>query len=187
VDQTGWVTVVTGAPGAGKSTVARQLAERFSPSVHLHTDDFWAAIKQGAIAPYLPEAHRQNEIVVAVLAQAAFGYARGGYHVIVDGVVGPWFLPPYRAAAAATGVPLHYVVLRPDEGTTLHRAAARGADALVDPGPVREMYRQFTALGALEPHAIDTTGWSVGATVGAVAAAVSSGRYASSGGSGRGL
>lgn len=54
----GTVVVLTGPPGAGKSTVARVLADRFMPSVHLHTDDFWHYIRRGWIAPYLPEAHR---------------------------------------------------------------------------------------------------------------------------------
>ena len=75
----GQVIVLAGPPGAGKSTVAAILADRFNPSVHLHSDDFWHFIKQGRIAPYLPEAHHQNQIVLNVLATAAFGYASGGY------------------------------------------------------------------------------------------------------------
>src|SRR5689334_1125692 len=84
----GAVVVLTGPPGAGKTTVARVLADRLTPSVHLHTDDFWHYIRQGWIAPYLPEAHRQNQVVINVVVQAAFGFAQGGYHVIVDGIVG---------------------------------------------------------------------------------------------------
>jgi hypothetical protein len=57
--------------------------------VHLYTDDFWHAIKRGWIAPYRSDAHGQNEVVIGVLADTAFGYARGGYEVVVDGIVGP--------------------------------------------------------------------------------------------------
>lgn len=84
--------VLTGPPGAGKTTVAELLAGQLEPSVHLRGDDFWHFIKRGYIAPDLPASHRQNEVVERVLATAAFGYAVGGYQVICDGIVGPWFL-----------------------------------------------------------------------------------------------
>ena len=85
----GNILILTGPPGAGKSATARSLvAASGAPAVHLHAHDFWHFIRKGAIPPYLPEAHKQNEVVMAVLAQAAEGYAKGDYFVVVDGIVG---------------------------------------------------------------------------------------------------
>lgn len=171
----GQVIVLTGPPGAGKSTVARLLADAYEPSVHLHTDAFWHVIRRGAIAPFLPAAHRQNQVVVRVMACAAFGYAEGGYRVVLDGVVGPWFLGVFREARAATGVPLQYVVLRPDEATTVRRATSRGTGALTE--PVRSLHRRFTGLAHLEAHVVDSTDWTAGETADRVLAGLAAGAY----------
>lgn len=167
-DTTGRVLVVTGPPGAGKSTVSRQLVDHMTPSVHLHSDDFWHYIRRGGIAPYLPEAHHQNEVVINVIAGAAFRYAAGGYHVMLDGLIGPWFLDPFRAASTTFGIPLHYVVLRPDERTVLTRAAARGQEALTDPEPIRSLYQQFADLGPLDGYALDSSKLTADETTSAV-------------------
>jgi predicted kinase len=145
------VIVLTGPPGAGKSTVARLLADALPLSVHLHSDGFWHYIRQGRIAPYLPQSHPQNQVVMDALARAAFAYAAGGYDVICDGIVGPWFIDVFRSAAATKVIELHYVILRPDEPTTVRRAVARGDEALTDPEPIRSLYRQFTDLGPTNP------------------------------------
>lgn len=168
------VVIVSGPPGAGKSTVAQLLADAVTPSVHLRTDDFWAFIRRGGIAPYLAESRRQNETVMSVLAGAAFGYADGGYHVMVDGVVGPWFVDAFAKVRSA---PLHYVVLRPDRETTLVRATGRGLDALTDPEPVLQMYQQFVDLGELESHAFDSSGLTAEQTAAEIRTRLSEGAY----------
>ena len=43
----------------------------------------------------MPESNEQNLIVIEAFLEAAKRYARGGYDVIVDGIVGPWFLEPW--------------------------------------------------------------------------------------------
>jgi adenylate kinase family enzyme len=155
----GLILVLTGPPGAGKSTVADILArQNDSPAAHLDTDDFYDRyIKSGYILPWLPESQKQNETVTRVIAAAACAYAEGGYFTIIDGIVGPWFLEPFRAAASAKNIPLHYIVLRPASAdAAFARVQARGTHGLKAEGPVRDLFRQFSALGAFEKHAFDS-------------------------------
>ncbi|WP_035957908.1 AAA family ATPase [Bryobacter aggregatus] len=170
----GEALILTGTPGAGKTTTAQALASKpGSPKVHLHSDDFWRFIKHGAVAPYLPEAHEQNRVVVHVLAKVTEEYAKGGYFVIVDGIIGPWFLPPFQALT----VPLHYIVLRPSLDAALQRCRERGGDTLADPEPITALHQQLSSLGDLEKHVLQTTGQSREETLRNVIGAVQSGAF----------
>ncbi len=71
------------------------------------------------------------------------------------------------------GIPLHYIVLRPDLDTTCGRARSRTeADALTDLAPLSTMWSYFADLGALEPHVIDTTALDLTETVVEVAGVI---------------
>lgn len=157
-DAPGQVVIVTGPPGAGKSTVAEILAESAQqPTVHMLTDTFYRWIRVGYIAPYLEEAAEQNEVVTGVIADAATRYAIGGYDVIVDGIVGPWFLDALHGILRERGVATSYVVLRPRLDVALSRGMSRDADELTLAEPLSEMHEQFGDLAELERHVIDSS------------------------------
>ncbi|MGL5443543.1 MAG: AAA family ATPase [[Mycobacterium] stephanolepidis] len=152
----GIVIILTGPPGAGKSTVAGALARNFSRGVHLHTDDFWHYIVAGAIPPYEPASAAQNQTVMDVIAGAAITYATGGFTTVLDGIVGPWMLHHFRDRTFDIAV--HYVVLRPNRAVALARAQARTSpDALVDEQPVLAMWDQFASIGKFESNVLDTS------------------------------
>jgi hypothetical protein len=96
----GSLVVVTGPPGAGKSTVAQVLARAAEHSVLVEGDAFFGFLARGAVDPWLPESHDQNTVATRAAAAAAGVFALGGYATIYDGVVGPWFLPTLRCGNA---------------------------------------------------------------------------------------
>ena len=122
----GRIIVITGSPGTGKTTTASIVAKEsdMDKSVHMHTDDFFHYLSKGAIPPHLPESNEQNLVVIEAFLEAAKRYARGGYDVIVDGIVGPWFLEPWKALAQED-YEVHYIVLRASKKETMKRAVER--------------------------------------------------------------
>jgi hypothetical protein len=156
--------------------VARLLAAGRDRAVHLHTDDFYAWIVRGYVAPWLPAAQDQNIVVMEAIAGAAGRFAGGGYDVIVDGIVGPWFLDPWRALAAASR-PVAYVVLRPDVAVAEHRAANRGDHPLDDLSVVPLMHAAFADLGPYESHAVDSSGATAAETAALVRGRLDAGDF----------
>jgi hypothetical protein len=129
------IVIITGPPGAGKTTLASQLAASSQLGVHLVGDQVFHWIAGGYVQPWRPGTSRQNGTVISAIAAAAVQFADAGYDVFVDGIIGPWFLPHWLHTTGR-GRPTHYFVIRPSRQIAATRATGRRA-----PGNLEDPHR----------------------------------------------
>jgi len=158
------ICVISGSPGTGKTTIARMLADNSEneKAAHIELDDFWEYIRKGYILPWENGSGDQNETIIDAVALSAEKFAQNGYDVYVSGVIGPWFVGPWLETAQ-NGVDVRYIVLRPSEETAVLRATGREHKDFfpLNAQIVKDVWRNFTDLGAYESNVIDTTGQAV--------------------------
>ena len=158
----GSLLVVTGPPGAGKSTVSRLIADRFESSVLVEGDTFFSFLAAGAIEPWLPESHGQNEVVTDVAAAATSAFVAGGYDTLFDGVLGPWLLPAFAHRLGLAE--FDYVILLPSEDQCVERVRTRVGHGFDDVAAARSMHPQFDTDRPAIGHVIEGDHLDAGAT-----------------------
>ncbi|HET7444465.1 MAG TPA: AAA family ATPase [Solirubrobacterales bacterium] len=150
------VLIITGPPGAGKTTTAGILAARSDSAVHLEADLFFNFIRSGFVEPWRPESHEQNGVVMEIVGEAAAAYAAAGYFTIVDGIVIPrWYLGALRDVFTAAGLAVAYAVLRPSLPTCIARIDEREGGPLAEPAVIEQLWDEFAALGEFERNVIE--------------------------------
>ncbi|HYN33408.1 MAG TPA: hypothetical protein VES40_12345 [Ilumatobacteraceae bacterium] len=115
------------------------MSARLSPSVLIQGDAFYRFLDQGSVAPWLPEATDQNRVVIRASGAAAGRFVSGGYEVVFDGVLGPWWLPAFLEATELDD--LHYAILLPSAERCVHNVVTR--EGHVDEPATRKMHDEF--------------------------------------------
>ena len=170
------IVVISGPPGAGKSTTADALCERYDRTVHLVTDDAYAWIRMGFIQPWKPGSARQNMMVSRACARAATAYAQEQYGVFIDGVIGPNHLPAYIEELKTAAVPIHYAVLLPPLPEIIRRSNERDkVIAGANDDMFTRVHRMFADVHNPKPWTLDNTALTANQTADAIMDACGSG------------
>lgn len=147
--------IVTGPPGAGKSTVASLLAASVSPSVLVEGDRFFGFLASGVIPPWLPESNDQNHVVTEAMALATGRFVHGGYFTVFDGVMGPWFLPSFTQMLgldpSERDHTVDYVILMPTVEQCVEHVRGRVGHAFSDEAATRKMHLEL-ASAPIDPR-----------------------------------
>lgn len=152
------VLLLTGAPGTGKTTVARALAAHWERAVHVEADEFFRFVASGYVDPARPGSERQNTTVMRAVALTAATYADDGYTTIVEGIIQPrWFLEPLRDSLAAAGHRTAYAILHAPLDTCIARARTRAERPVEDTAVVEQLWHAFDLPAGLERHVVDAS------------------------------
>jgi 2-phosphoglycerate kinase len=154
------VLILTGPPGAGKTSVALALAERFDRMVLVEVDDVRHWVRAGYRHPWAGDAQAAEQLRMATDAAIAVTRNAVGYRysVIGDDVVVGADAEVYRAGLAGLDAQVQFVTLLPSLERTIERDAARGTASI--PDRVRTLHRQLTdavAAGVQPGAVLDTS------------------------------
>lgn len=121
------IVILTGMPGAGKSTVGRLVAAALPRAARLAADELNGMIVSGAVWPLgqpAAEADRQVQLGYRNLGALAENFTDAGFDVVVDCVV-PDRAHLGRLVACLPHRPTELVVLAPGPATCRARNASR--------------------------------------------------------------
>ena len=147
------IILVSGPPGAGKSSVCRHLVDAAkAPIAYIEGDTFWSFIAKGKPDRDVLDGRREaGRIITQAMVASAARFARGGYPTLLDFSIVPAAVEFIRAKLK--GIPLELIVICPSEEVCARRAASRTVGSMPDYSIYKDFYATFQNLGPLERHA----------------------------------
>jgi predicted kinase len=140
------IYIVSGIPGAGKTTVARLLAKRFERGVHIESDRLQEMVVRGGLWPDgepQDEAHRQLRLRGRNVCLLADSFYEAGFTPVIDDVVIGSRVEEFVSNLRSR--PLLFVMLAPSADVVRERDGSRAEKHVFDKwGHLDEVVRNET-------------------------------------------
>ena len=170
------VLILTGPPGAGKSSVALALADRYDRVAHIDVDTLRHFVTPtGYRAPGKLGFELQRALATRNACSLARNFMAERFAVIIDDVVpGREELDLYLEELGPAGLPVHFVRLLPSREVCKARNAGRREGRMPE-SRIDVVYGEFEAARDMPGSVIDSSELTLEATVDRLQALTTSG------------